>query len=91
MVQEERKGALQDAIGELKEGPRELVDLYNDYVCPWTRWGIALEMVEIANYGDAAYIRQLWDVYLRQVSAACALHVRCWLQYGGRALVLACD
>lgn len=43
------------------------MDLYNDYVCPWARWGIALEMVEIANYSDAAYIRQLWDVYLRQV------------------------
>ena len=57
---------LKDAIAELKEGPRELVDLYNEYACPWQQWGLALEMVEIANYSDAAYVRQLWDVYLRQ-------------------------
>lgn len=67
-LQEERREALKEAVGELREGPRELVDLYNDYVCPWGRWGLALEMVEIANYTDAAYVRQLWDVYLRQVS-----------------------
>ncbi|CAL8471349.1 g10891 [Coccomyxa elongata] len=65
-VPEERREALKEAVGELREGPRELVDLYNDYVCPWGRWGLALEMVEIANYTDAAYVRQLWDVYLRQ-------------------------
>ncbi len=58
---------LKDAVLELKEGPRELVDLYNEYACPWAQWGLALEMVEIANYSDAAYVRQLWDVYLRQV------------------------
>ena len=61
---------LKDAIAELKEGPRELVDLYNEFACPWQQWGLALEMVEIANYSDAAYVRQLWDVYLRQ---ACPL------------------
>lgn len=57
---------LKDAVAELKEGPRELVDLYNEYACPWQQWGLALEMVEIANYSDAAYVRQLWDIYLRQ-------------------------
>ena len=66
-VQEGRQEALREAVAELREGPRELVDLYNDYVCPWARWGLALEMVEVANYTDAAYVRQLWDVYLRQV------------------------
>ena len=60
---------LKDAVAELREGPRELVDLYNDYACPWAQWGLALEMIEIANYADAAYVRQLWDVYLRQVPA----------------------
>jgi hypothetical protein len=60
---------LKDAISELKEGPRELVDLYNEYACPWAQWGLALEMVEIANYSDAAYVCQLWDVYLRQVDS----------------------
>ncbi len=66
-LQEERREPLKEAVAELREGPRELVDLYNDYVCPWARWGLALEMVEVANYSDAAYVRQLWDVYLRQV------------------------
>lgn len=44
-----------------------MVDLYNEYACPWQQWGLALEMVEIANYTDTGYVRQLWDVYLRQV------------------------
>ena len=45
-----------------------MVDLYNEYACPWQQWGLALEMVEIANYTDTGYVRQLWDVYLRQVN-----------------------
>ena len=70
MLQAPNDERLKDAIAELKEGPRELVDLYNEFACPWQQWGLALEMVEIANYSDAAYVRQLWDVYLRQ---ACPL------------------
>ena len=66
---------LKDAIAELKEGPRELVDLYNEYACPWQQWGLALEMVEIANYSDAAYVRQLWDVYLRQARSPSCWHM----------------
>ena len=62
---------LKDAVAELREGPRELVDLYNDFACPWQQWGLALEMVEIANYSDTAYVAQLWDVYLRQVLLVC--------------------
>ena len=75
---------LKDAVAELREGPRELVDLYNEFACPWQQWGLALEMVEIANYSDTAYVAQLWDVYLRQVlpfclaEGLCIVHWRSW-------------
>ena len=72
---------LKDAVAELREGPRELVDLYNEFACPWQQWGLALEMVEIANYSDTAYVAQLWDVYLRQVLLFCltgCLFNACW-------------
>ena len=29
-------------------------------------WGLCLEMVNLSNYGDPAYVRQLWDIYLKQ-------------------------
>lgn len=38
-------------------------------------------MVEIANYSDAAYIRQLWDVYLRQVRDSIPMHIRSGLYF----------
>ena len=75
---------LKDAVAELREGPRELVDLYNEFACPWQQWGLALEMVEIANYSDTAYVAQLWDVYLRQVLSFClaeGLFSACWCSW----------
>ena len=41
---------LKDAVAELREGPRELAELYNDYAVPWRCWGLALEMVDVAQY-----------------------------------------
>lgn len=61
------QAALQDALAELKEEPQELTTLYNDFASPFKQWSLALEMVALANYNDPVYIRQLWDVYLRQV------------------------
>ena len=63
-------GPLEDACAELAEAPRELAELYNDYAAPWRAWGLALRMVALAGYSDAGYVRQLWDVYLRQARAA---------------------
>ena len=40
-------------------------------------WDLCLEMVDLANYGDPGYVRQLWDLRLKQVSdessASCLL------------------
>ena len=58
--------AIQEALADLHEEPRELTSLYNDYASPFRQWSTALEMVALANYNDPVYIRQLWDVYLRQ-------------------------
>ena len=63
--------AIQDALADLQEEPRELTNLYNDYASPFRQWSTALEMVALANYNDPVYIRQLWDVYLRQASLTC--------------------
>ncbi len=38
---------------------------------PWRCWALALEMVDVAQYDQPAYVRQLWDVCLRQ--ARCRL------------------
>ena len=38
---------------------------------PWRCWALALEMVDVAQYNQEAYVRQLWDVYLRQGWDAC--------------------
>ena len=63
----EERGALQDVVAELQEEPKELAQLYNDYAQTFQEWGLALEMVALAQFTDAPFIRQLWDVYLRQV------------------------
>lgn len=59
---------MQDALAEIKEEPQELTTLYNDFASPFQQWALALEMVALANYNDSVYIRQLWDLYLRQAS-----------------------
>ena len=64
------QAAIQDIVAELEEEPKELSQMYNDYATPHRLWPLALEMVALANFNDAAYIRQLWDVYLRQVLIA---------------------
>ena len=65
--------ALQDALADLLEEPRELTSLYNDFASPFRQWSTALEMVALANYNDPVYIRQLWDVYLRQARLTASL------------------
>ena len=60
--------ALQDAAAELEAEPKELAALYNDYASPHRLWGLAIELVALANYNDPAYVAHLWDVFLRQAS-----------------------
>ena len=60
------RAAAAEAAAELREAPRELAVLYNDYTAPWRLWGTALQLVELARFQDAAFLRHLWDVFLRQ-------------------------
>ena len=73
-----RAEALADAVAELREAPRELAELYNDFAAPWGAWGTALQLVDVAQYTDAGYVRQLWDVYLRQVGACLFWRCACF-------------
>lgn len=59
--------------------PQELAILYNDYAVPHRLWELGLEMVALANFDDPAYIRQLWDVYLRQVRPTQPQRQHFWL------------
>ena len=67
--------ALQEAVAELQEEPKELTSLYNDYAAPFKQWALGLELVALANYNDPVYIRQLWDVHLRQANISEHLYV----------------
>ncbi len=58
--------ALMDSVAELKEQPKGLAVLYNDYAVPYRVWSLCLEMVAAANHNDPSYNRQLWDAYLTQ-------------------------
>lgn len=58
---------MQDTVEDLAASPKDLAELYNDFACPLQQWGLALEMVGLAKYNNPVYIKQLWDVYLRQV------------------------
>ena len=49
----------------LAAAPRSLAELYNDVAAPYGLWGLALEAVALARYGDAPFVRSLWDVFLR--------------------------
>ena len=66
-MQADERANMQDTIDDLAANPKELSELYNDFACPLQQWGLALEMVGLAKYNDPVYVRQLWDVYLRQV------------------------
>lgn len=59
---------MEDSVVELSANLKGLSDLYNDYACPLQQWALALEMIGLAKYNNPAYIKQLWDVYLRQVN-----------------------
>lgn len=43
-------------------------------------WGLCLEMINVSEYGDAGYVRQLWDLHLRDAvttTSTSALHAAC--------------
>ncbi len=52
----------------LQEGPQPLVDLFNQYAVPYHQWELCIELVHASDGVDMAYVQQLWDLYLKQVS-----------------------
>jgi nuclear pore complex protein Nup155 len=57
---------LKAAISELSSEPKELAELYNDYAVPLCLWKLCLEAIDISGYGDAGYVEQLWDLFLKE-------------------------
>lgn len=54
----------------LQEAPQPLPDLFNQYAAPYHQWALCLELVHISDGVDSAYVQQLWDLHLKQVSCA---------------------
>lgn len=57
---------LKAAVSELSSEPKELAELYNDYAVPLCLWKLCLEAIDISGYGDAGYVEQLWDLFLKE-------------------------
>ncbi|PSC67210.1 nuclear pore complex NUP155 [Micractinium conductrix] len=55
------------AASELRASPKPLEVLYNDYAIPAQAWRLCLEMVHLAHFSDRPYVRQLWDLALKEV------------------------
>ena len=52
----------------LQAAHQPLVDLFNQYAVPYHQWELCLELVHASDGVDMAYVQQLWDLYLKQVS-----------------------
>ena len=52
----------------LQAAHQPLVDLFNQYAVPYHQWELCLELVHASDGVDMAYVKQLWDLYLKQVS-----------------------
>lgn len=52
----------------LQEAPQPLVDLFNQYAAPYQQWELCIELVHASDGVDMAYVQQLWDLYLKQVT-----------------------
>lgn len=56
----------QNAISSMKCSLLSLEDLYNDVARPYHRWAECLELLHLSAYSDSpAYVRQLWDLFLK--------------------------
>ena len=60
----DRARALSAAAADLQSHAATLDSLYNDVAVPHALWGLAVELVSLARYGDAGHARALWDVLL---------------------------
>ena len=55
-------------LKSLQGAPQPLVDLFNQYAVPYHQWELCIELVHASDGVDMAYVQQLWDLYLKQVS-----------------------
>eukprot|EP00879_Flechtneria_rotunda_P014909 GHRR01015578.1.p2 GENE.GHRR01015578.1~~GHRR01015578.1.p2 ORF type:complete len:614 (+),score=290.82 GHRR01015578.1:3672-5513(+) len=53
-------------LRELQSSSLDISDLYNAYAQPYELWGICLEICNFAGSVPAEYVRQLWDLLLKQ-------------------------
>ena len=60
----DRARSLAAAAADLRAHATTLDSLYNDVAVPHALWGLAVELVSLARYGDAGHARALWDVLL---------------------------
>lgn len=54
------------AVAEMKRSLLSLEDLYNDVARPSHRWAQCLELLNISSVSDPPYLRQLWDLLLKE-------------------------
>ena len=59
----------------LQAAHQPLVDLFNQYAVPYHQWELCLELVHASDGVDMAYVQQLWDLYLKQVSLMLLFHL----------------
>lgn len=57
---------LQAQLRELQSSSLDISDLYNSYAQPLELWGVCLDICNFAGNVPAEYVRQLWDLLLKQ-------------------------
>lgn len=58
--------ALRAQLRELVSDCKDISELYNTYAQPLQMWGSCLEICDFAGQVPPEYVRQLWDLYLKQ-------------------------
>jgi hypothetical protein len=53
-------------LRELQSSSLDISDLYNTYAQPLELWGVCLDICNFAGNVPAEYVRQLWDLLLKQ-------------------------
>ena len=52
-------------VSDMKRSLFSIESLYNDVARPSHAWGTCLELVHLSGYGDVVYVRQLWNLFLK--------------------------
>ena len=55
-----------ETVAEIKRSLLSLEDLYNDVARPTHRWAQCLELLDISSVSDPPYLRQLWDLLIKE-------------------------